>query len=400
MSATTLAAPVAEPPPSDTPTRDVSSPPVLLALVAVLVGLVAAALFFVPDAPQEGSPDVGFARDMSAHHAQAVAMSEAIRDRTTDPELRRLTADIALTQQAQIGMMSAWLDDWGMPQSSVGPRMAWMGMPTTGLMPGMASPQEVQALSTAPVTEAEGAFLRLMVSHHAGGVAMARAGVELAEEPQVRALAQGIAAAQTAEIEYLQSLLTARGLPPAPVPDVMAGMSGESGHGGRDGGPSPRDVALLSIMTLGLVAFAWLLIDAVLRRIGGDQVPVRAAGAALTLAALVSAAVHVILTPEHAAEEPAYGLFFLLTALALSAGAAAVLAGAARAGAGVVGATSILLILTYVAFRIVSPPGAQEPEDIDSWGVVAVTAELVALVASTLLLRRAGARGALRPTQA
>ena len=120
--------------------------------------------------PSDTSPEAGFARDMSTHHAQAVAMAEAIRDRTEDPDLKLLATDIALGQQGQIGRMSGWLDEWGLSISSTNAPMAWItddsgddsghdGMdmgdggtatgtgtddashldPETGLMPGMAT---------------------------------------------------------------------------------------------------------------------------------------------------------------------------------------------------------------------------------------------------------------------
>ena len=76
--------------------------------------------------PGETSVEAGFARDMSVHHAQAVAMAEAIRDRTTDPDLKLLATDIALGQQGQIGRMSGWLDEWGLNQTSTATPMAWI----------------------------------------------------------------------------------------------------------------------------------------------------------------------------------------------------------------------------------------------------------------------------------
>ncbi len=373
--------------------RPVTSPPVVLALFSVLAGLVAGALFLTPPPPGESSADVGFARDMSSHHAQAVAMAETIRDRTDEPELRVLAADIALTQQGQIGMMSAWLDSWGRTPSGSGPRMAWMGMTTTGLMPGMAPPEQVQALKTLPVERAEEEFLRLMVAHHAAGVGMATAGASLAEQPQVVALAQGIAAAQTAEIEYLQSLLAARGAAPAVVVEV--GMDhGAAGHGG---GPSVRDSVLLGVVTLGLLALLWLLTDAVAGRLGRRPSRLDGVTSVLVVSAVVIGAVHLVLTPAHAKESTAFGLFFLLTALTAVLGAALVLAGVWRTGARVVAGVSVVLLGTYVLFRLVPPPGTAAPEGIDAWGVVAVTAELLALVAAAVVLRR-GARLAPMPS--
>src|SRR5215203_2460385 len=76
--------------------------------------------------PRDSSPEAGFARDMSVHHAQAVAMAEAIRGRTSDPDLRLLATDIALGQQRQIGRMSGWLDEWQLPQTSTAAPMVWI----------------------------------------------------------------------------------------------------------------------------------------------------------------------------------------------------------------------------------------------------------------------------------
>jgi uncharacterized protein YceK len=88
-------------------------------VLAVLVLLAGAALVVraVTGGPGTEGPEAGFARDMSTHHAQAVRMSFIIRDRTDDPDVRLLAYDIITTQQAQIGMMTAWLDEWGLPKT-------------------------------------------------------------------------------------------------------------------------------------------------------------------------------------------------------------------------------------------------------------------------------------------
>src|SRR3712207_5353493 len=64
-------------------------------------------------APSDSSPEAGFARDMMVHHAQAVEMAEILRDKSESEEMRTLAADIALTQQAQIGQMQGWLQEIG-----------------------------------------------------------------------------------------------------------------------------------------------------------------------------------------------------------------------------------------------------------------------------------------------
>lgn len=364
--------------------RPLASLPVVASLLAVLGGVVAAGLFGAPQVPAENSVEVGFARDMSAHHAQAVAMAETLRDRTDDAELRSLAADIALTQQAQIGMMQAWMDDWGVTPSGGGPRMAWMGEPTDGLMPGMATAEELELLRSLPVPAAEVQFLRLMIPHHAAGVAMAEAGRAMAEDPQVRALADSIAAGQTAELEYLQSLLAARGEPTADaVVPASHDMSGDH-HGG--GGPTSRDTLLLTAVAIGTAAFSWLLLDTLSHRLAWPRRAVSTTTALLALAALVTGAVHLVLTPAHAEERVLFGLFFVFSAVVALAGAAMAVV-RPHAGAVVVGGLSALLIAVYLLFRVVPPPGASTPEGVDDWGVVALLAEAVGVVLAVLVLR-------------
>src|SRR3712207_8456321 len=55
---------------------------------------------------------------------------------------------------SQIGQMQGWLAVWGLPMTGAEPAMSWMGHPTTGRMPGMASPEEIEALRQASPEEA------------------------------------------------------------------------------------------------------------------------------------------------------------------------------------------------------------------------------------------------------
>ena len=161
--------------------------------------------------PADDSAEAGFARDMAIHHAQAVEMAEIVRDRTTDPEIRLLASDIALTQQSQIGRFQGWLDAWGLPATGADDPMTWMGHPTSGRMPGMASPEDVASLQTLAPDEMDVRFLQLMIPHHQAGVLMADAIMDMTDRPEVETLARGISESQAAEIEYMRELLTERG---------------------------------------------------------------------------------------------------------------------------------------------------------------------------------------------
>jgi uncharacterized protein (DUF305 family) len=178
--------------------------------VAALLGFLAGSSLR-DDAPGDDSAEAGFARDMAIHHAQAVEMAEIVRDRTTDPAIRLLTSDIALTQQSQIGRFQGWLDAWGLPATGADDPMTWTGHPTSGRMPGMASPEDVASLETLAPDEMDVRFLQLMIPHHQAGVLMADAIMDVTDVPEVEALARGISESQAAEIEFMRELLTERG---------------------------------------------------------------------------------------------------------------------------------------------------------------------------------------------
>lgn len=171
--------------------------------------------------PSEGSSEAGFARDMQAHHLQAVEMSMMIRDRAQDPEIRQLAYDVARTQQHQAGQMYGWLSVWDLPQASPQPAMARMegsaGHSTSHAttqdapaMSGMATSAELEALEEAEGLEAERLYLELMIPHHKAGVTMAEAALAETDYPAVRSLAQSIVASQQPEIRYLEQLLSTR----------------------------------------------------------------------------------------------------------------------------------------------------------------------------------------------
>jgi uncharacterized protein (DUF305 family) len=200
----------------------------LVSALTLLVGLGAGLLLGRPSYPGDTSVDAGFARDMSTHHGQGVDMAMTIYPATSDPQLRSVAVDIGLTQQGQIGMMHTWLDTWGLSQTGSRPQMAWMAghdhggsaAPHTlgpdGLMPGMATPEQLQRLRQATGKAKEILFLQLMIRHHEAGIVMAEVAVERASRPEVRDLAQKIINGQQGEIRVLTDFLRKRGARPLP----------------------------------------------------------------------------------------------------------------------------------------------------------------------------------------
>jgi len=172
--------------------------------------------------PGDDSVEAGFARDMATHHAQAVDMAFLVRDKSSDHHMRTLATDIIVTQSAQRGMFMGWLQQWGLPQASSRPRMAWMPGHThqppaaegAALMHGMATDAEMQELADATGVDAEIRFLQLMIRHHEGGIVMARAVLALSNRREIVQMARSIEDGQGAEIALMRDMLIARGAQP------------------------------------------------------------------------------------------------------------------------------------------------------------------------------------------
>ncbi|MFE3719744.1 DUF305 domain-containing protein [Streptomyces cyaneofuscatus] len=203
---------------------------VLALLIAGVAAVASARGEEEPRVPGTDSADAGFARDMAVHHQQAVEMSFIVRDRTDDEDVRRLAYDIANTQANQRGMLLGWLDLWELPKvapNGAGP-MAWMkgedghgehgggheGGGGVGLMPGMATKDELKRLGALRGEEAEVFFLQLMTDHHLGGVSMAEACASRCAVPVEKRLARGMVEGQQSELGLMRDMLAARGAKP------------------------------------------------------------------------------------------------------------------------------------------------------------------------------------------
>jgi uncharacterized protein (DUF305 family) len=208
---------------------------VAVLLVGFAVGLLVGRTVPSDDAaPAPSAAAVGFAQDMSAHHAQAVRMAAIELDRGTDQQVRSLAFDILTSQSNQIGQMQSWLQRWGAPLVATAPAMSWMtgdhamgtGMSMTAgdgvdtpVMPGMATEPEMSRFGSLSGPAVDSYFLQLMLRHHQGGQHM----MEYAVDPQhvsegyVRDLAQQMINVQTTEADTMTQMLAERRVAPLPM---------------------------------------------------------------------------------------------------------------------------------------------------------------------------------------
>ncbi|MFG2056954.1 DUF305 domain-containing protein [Micromonospora sp. NPDC048930] len=187
----------------------------LAVTLAIVVGLVLgyAGGLLTPTItrPGENSPEAGFARDMSTHHAQAVEMGLMAFQQGQDAEVRQIGGDIATGQQGEIGTMQTWLRSWKLDPTGDQPPMAWMpdGAQSVknGLMPGMANPEEMAKLRAAKGRDFDILFLQMMIRHHIGGVHMIDGVLDQGHDDDVLAVAQVMKNTQQTDLTNLQAAL-------------------------------------------------------------------------------------------------------------------------------------------------------------------------------------------------
>ncbi|MGV9738002.1 DUF305 domain-containing protein [Nocardia farcinica] len=192
----------------------------LLVLGAALRPLVLPERHSAP--PVLGTVETGFAQDMAAHHQQALLMADRLAP-DADPTVRRLARQITDTQRIEIGTMLGWLRLAGASPLAT-EHLGWLPAghrhdgpdEAAGGMPGMASTADLDALAAARGRDADILFLQLMIRHHEGGVAMARAANALLERGPVKETARSMVQQQGQELGVLNALLVQFGGQPLP----------------------------------------------------------------------------------------------------------------------------------------------------------------------------------------
>jgi uncharacterized protein (DUF305 family) len=173
--------------------------------------------------PPPSQADVEFMQGMIMHHSQAVEMTALMSSHTENKDLRLLGARISSSQSDEISFMRRWLAARGEPTSMAMPGMsATTGEPDTdksgqamapmamALMPGMLTPEQMEALRKAKGAEFDHLFLTGMIQHHKGALIMVKELFDTAgagQEADLFNFATDVDTGQRAEIRIMQSML-------------------------------------------------------------------------------------------------------------------------------------------------------------------------------------------------
>jgi uncharacterized protein (DUF305 family) len=173
----------------------------------------------IPARPPSAA-DISFMQGMVMHHSQAVEMTDLLRTRSRNKDLQTLGKRISISQTDEMKYMQQWLEDRGQPVSTGHDHMDHMGsmkghmkgmdMSSMPLMPGMLTPQQMQALSRATGRTFDHLFLTGMIQHHTGALVMVRDLFDTPGAGQDAVLfdfATDVDNTQRAEINIMQGML-------------------------------------------------------------------------------------------------------------------------------------------------------------------------------------------------
>ncbi|MFI5107158.1 MAG: DUF305 domain-containing protein, partial [Terriglobales bacterium] len=164
--------------------------------------------------PPRSPAEVEFMQGMIMHHSQAVEMTALISSHSENKDLRLLGARISSSQLDEIKFMRRWLTARGEPVSMTRamPEMHDMDMPhhAMALMPGMLTPEQMEALRKAKDAEFDQLFLTGMIQHHQGALTMVKDLFDTAgagQDAELFNFATDVDTGQRAEIRIMQTML-------------------------------------------------------------------------------------------------------------------------------------------------------------------------------------------------
>jgi uncharacterized protein (DUF305 family) len=157
--------------------------------------------------------DIEFMTHMISHHAQAVVMAKMAPTHGASPAVQTLCARIINAQNDDIALMQNWLRDRNQPVPEAKPvpmKMVMNGQTMEMLMPGMLSDEQMKQLDAARGKEFDKLFLRGMIQHHQGAIAMVQqllATPGAAQDEAVFKFANNVNVDQNTEIHRMQQML-------------------------------------------------------------------------------------------------------------------------------------------------------------------------------------------------
>lgn len=149
--------------------------------------------------------DVQFMQYMILHHRQALRMTDLVPDRSQRGDIPLLARRIAISQEAELEQMIAWLEERDAAVPPPGGEEAHAGH-----LPGMLTEADLERLEASEGPRFDRRFLAAMIRHHEGALLMVQQLQEVpgaGQEPEIAVFAGHVVADQEIEIRRMETLL-------------------------------------------------------------------------------------------------------------------------------------------------------------------------------------------------
>lgn len=146
-------------------------------------------------AKSAGNPaDRDFAASMIMHHRMAIQMATMARDKAEHPQVKTLAGEMIKAQQSEITTLRATdakLQQAGIAKGDLG-------------VPASQSAMNMKMGGLENANPFDRMFIDMMVTHHKGAIAMARAELSKGKNATLRDLAEQVISAQKSEVTKMQ----------------------------------------------------------------------------------------------------------------------------------------------------------------------------------------------------
>lgn len=159
--------------------------------------------------PKHTKADIEFIHAMIHHHWQAILMTHWVDRRADSRDIPLLAERMRISQESETELMQRWLKERGVEPRNARDHRGHDHRSGKGLPPGMLTVDQLGRLYTAKGRTFDRLFLRYMIFHHRGALAMVAQlrGVNGGAEPEIDAFTRHVEADQGIEIARMRDLL-------------------------------------------------------------------------------------------------------------------------------------------------------------------------------------------------